>query len=142
MSKIDIQSVTVTLFEDLQIGISEESKSEFENYEKIYSCYYTPLSRYNYQQDFYDLLLNWRRAVKHLSSVAEIAMNPAYQKIIGMGEKVIPLLLRELEKQPDHLFWALKAITGADPISSSQQGNLNEMAQAWLKWAAENGYEW
>lgn len=45
----------------------------------------------------------------------EMAMHPAYQRIIGLGPEVAPLLLRELERQPDHWFWALKALTGADP---------------------------
>ena len=67
-------------------------------------------------------------------------MNPSYQKIIGMGEKVVPLILRELETRPNHWFWALKAITGADPIQSHQRGKISEMTKAWLSWARENGY--
>ena len=124
------------------LGISEESKLTVENYKEAYSHFYAPLSRYNFQSEFYNLLVNWRNEVRHSSFVAEIAMNPNYQKIIGMGEKVVPLLLQELERRPEHLFWALKAITGADPVQPHQRGKVRDMAQAWLLWASEKGYVW
>ena len=54
-------------------------------------------------------------------------MSPSYQRIIGLGSAVVPLLLRELERQPDHWFWALKAITGADPVPAASRGKLHEM---------------
>ena len=34
-----------------------------------------------------------------------------YQRIIGMGLPVVPLILEELEREPDQWFWALEAIT-------------------------------
>lgn len=142
MSKTAFQPINRIFSEDLMLGLSKESETSLENYKRIYFHYYVPLSRSTYQQEFYDLLLNWRGETRHLSLVADIAMHPSYQKIIGMGEKVVPLLLRELQKKPEHLFWALKAITGADPIQPSQRGKLKEMAQTWLTWATENGYQW
>lgn len=141
MSKTAFQPINRVFGDDLTIGLSRESETSLDNYKEIYLHYYFPLSRYNYQQEFYDLLLTWRKEVRHLSLVADIAMHPSYQKIIGMGEKAVPLLLAELKKKPEHLFWALKAITGADPIQPSQRGKLKEMAQAWFDWAAENGYQ-
>lgn len=43
-------------------------------------------------------------------------MHPAYQQIIGMGEKALPLILRDLRDRPTgHWFWALNAITGEEP---------------------------
>jgi hypothetical protein len=67
-------------------------------------------------------------------------MDPAYQQIIGMGPAVLPLLLDELAREPDHWFWALWAITGSDPVPSESRGKVGEMAQAWLKWGQEHGY--
>ena len=142
MSSIVFQPMNGVFCNELTIGLSKESEISLEQDREIYSHYYIPLSRYTYQQEFYDLLSSWKNEVRHLSTVAGIAMNPSYQKIIGMGEKVVPLLLNELNKEPNHLFWALKAITGADPIKPFQRGKLREMAQAWLNWAAENGYQW
>ncbi len=47
---------------------------------------------------------------------------------------MVPLILRELEQEPDHWFWALQAITGESSISlePAQQENLEEMAADWL----------
>jgi hypothetical protein len=69
-------------------------------------------------------------------------MLPAYQMIVGMGPAVIPLLLRELERQVDYWFWALQAITEEDPVPVESRGNWRAMAQAWLAWGKKRGYEW
>ena len=68
-----------------------------------------------------------------------LTIHPAYQQIIGMGPAVVPLLLRELEREVDHWFWALKAITGADPVPPASRGKVREMAEAWLRWGREQG---
>lgn len=86
---------------------------------------------------FKRLSASWRREVAHCSCVSEMAMHPAYQRIIGLGPAVVPLLLRELERRPDHWFWALKAITGADPVPPEDRGRVGKMTAAWLKWAKE-----
>jgi len=123
-------------------GMSAEAMVELKEYEKIYEHFNSPISRQNnFIQEFYNLAAKWREEVQYSSSIIEICMNPFYQKIIGMGEKVLPLILRELETRPDHWFWALKAITGADPIQPSQRGKISEMAKAWLNWAKENGHK-
>jgi hypothetical protein len=91
---------------------------------------------------FATLVEKWRSEIGPTSSITEMAMHPAYQQIIGMGPVVVPLLLRELEQRPDHWFWALKAITGADPVEAEHRGRIDEMAKAWLKWGREQGYDW
>jgi hypothetical protein len=91
---------------------------------------------------FLDLVAQWERAMGMLSLVQKMVMHPAYQRIIGMGQPVVPLILRELEREPDHWFWALEAITGANPVLPEQRGRLDEMAAAWLAWGRENGYGW
>ena len=53
-----------------------------------------------------------------------------------------PLLLRELERDPDHWFAALKAITGANPADPADRGRIDKLAAAWLKWGKEAGYQW
>jgi hypothetical protein len=55
---------------------------------------------------------------------------------------VVPLLLRELEREPDHWFRALYALTGANPVPEGSQGNVREMALAWLHWGRQQGYQW
>lgn len=68
-----------------------------------------------------------------------MVVNPSYQQIIGMGDNAIPLILHELDRQPDHWFWALHSITGADPVHEDCQGNISKMASAWIEWGRRNG---
>jgi len=84
----------------------------------------------------------WRRETAVISSSTELAMHPAYQQIIGMGPDAVPLILRELEQRPAHWFWALKAITGEDPVPAEDRGRVSRMARAWLDWAKRQGYAW
>jgi hypothetical protein len=89
---------------------------------------------------FADLTEQWRSETRLLSSTSDIAMHPAYQRTIGLGPQVIPLILAELQKQPDHWFWALKALTGENPVSVAERGRLPAMANAWLEWGRKNGW--
>jgi hypothetical protein len=91
---------------------------------------------------FETLASEWKEQVGGSSFVAEKTSHHAYQKIIEMGQVVVPFLLRELEQKPTHWFEALKAITGANPVQPEQRGRTKQMAQAWLKWGREQGYEW
>jgi hypothetical protein len=91
---------------------------------------------------FAELAETWRRETAVISSTTEMAMHPAYQQIIGMGPAAVPLILRELEERPAHWFWALKAITSADPVQPEDRGRLRQMTQAWLEWGKEHGYVW
>ncbi|QSJ20300.1 hypothetical protein JYQ62_17295 [Nostoc sp. UHCC 0702] len=91
---------------------------------------------------FLELAKQWRRETGMLSVISKISMHPAYQRIIGMGQPVVPLIMRELEREPDHWFWALSAITGANPVKAEQRGRLQQMAQAWIEWGKANGYRW
>lgn len=90
---------------------------------------------------FRDLANSWRNQTSLLSSVAKIAAHPAYQKIIGMGEDVVPLILSDLAQNgPDHWFWALAAITRENPITDGMAGNMEQMTEAWLTWGKHRGY--
>jgi hypothetical protein len=95
-----------------------------------------------WEQRFHDLVELWKRERGPYSSSAQLAQHPAYQQIIAMGPEVVPLLLRELERQPDHWFRALHALTGADPVAAENRGKVREMAAAWVRWGREQGYHW
>ena|SRR6266849_1684667 len=94
------------------------------------------------EQRFRDLVASWKRDRGPYSSSARLAEHPAYQQIVGMGPEVIPFLLRELEREPDHWFRALHALTGANPVPAASQGKVREMAAAWLRWGRDQGYRW
>lgn len=83
---------------------------------------------------FLEAARDWRDATRLTSSMTEIVSHPAYQRIIGMGRDVVPLLLRELARQPDHWFWALHSITGENPVPREHEGDLERMTDAWLRW--------
>jgi hypothetical protein len=92
------------------------------------------------ERKFQLLAKEWRDETSHLSSMTKLVMHPKYQNIIGLGPAVLPILFRELQKNPDHWFWALSAITEEDPTHPEDAGDLRKMTESWLKWAREKGY--
>jgi hypothetical protein len=102
----------------------------------------TPVSNADLEATFLQLSQQWRHETGMLSVVSKMVIHPAYQRIIGMGQPVIPLIFRELEREPDHWFWALQSITGENPVSVDRQGNITQMAAAWLEWGTAHGYRW
>ena len=86
---------------------------------------------------FQELAETWRRETGFFSFMQQRALHPAYQRIIGMGWVVVPLILRELQRQPDHWLWALQAITGEEPARGKD--TLRASADAWLNWGRERG---
>ncbi|MCI0486409.1 MAG: hypothetical protein L0229_07395 [Blastocatellia bacterium] len=87
---------------------------------------------------FNALAEQWHRETKLLSSATKMAMHPAYQKIIGMGAPVIPLILRDLERTRDHWLWALHVITDEDP--APPDSDFEQAVDAWLEWGRAHGY--
>ena len=69
-----------------------------------------------------------------------MVLHPAYQKIIGLGQQAIPLILKELEKEPRLWFWALRMLTRTDPVSENILGDLKAMQKAWLDWGRVNEF--
>ncbi|HWY86113.1 MAG TPA: hypothetical protein VNX28_05285 [Gemmataceae bacterium] len=96
----------------------------------------------DWEHRFSELVATWKRERGPHSSSARLAEHPAYQEIIRMGPEVVPLLLRELEREPDHWFRALHVLTGANPIPGESSGNVLKMAAAWLDWGRDQGYHW
>jgi len=92
--------------------------------------------------EFQQLAAEWQQSRRFMSSLtAMVALSP-YQKIIEMGDPAVPLLLAELEREPDHWFAALSAITGADPVAVEDRGRMDRMFEAWLSWGRAQGYSW
>jgi hypothetical protein len=91
---------------------------------------------------FRELAARWHAETAHLSATTAIAMHPAYQEIIGLGREAIPLVLARLEKKPGQWFWALRALTGIDPVPPQNRGRIPEMRDAWLTWGREQGFRW
>lgn len=89
------------------------------------------------------LLAGWRDQTAYLSSSTQISGHPAYQELIALGPEALPFLFRDLEQTRDgHLANALAALTGAHPVPADDRGNTRKVADAWLRWAGENGFRW
>jgi hypothetical protein len=100
----------------------------------------TPISDLaDLRERFQRLASEWKEPSRYLSNTAQMAMLKPYQRIIGMGWPVVPLLLEELQREPDQRFWALEGITGEDPVPPEAAGAVRRMAQAWIEWGSKPG---
>jgi hypothetical protein len=88
---------------------------------------------------FNELKDDWKSKTRHLSNTVQISLVFSYQKIIGMGPPVVPLILAELEQEPDHWFWALEAITEQNPVTERDAGDIEASARAWVQWGRQSG---
>jgi len=108
----------------------------------FYHYYDVPASRQAQSIEiiFKALAKAWYINTQFTSSATEMANNQYYQAIINIGSPAIPFILNDLEKEPDHWFWALKEITGQDPVKPDNMGNILGMTEDWLCWGRDNGY--
>ena len=84
--------------------------------------------------EFNYLVLNWRYEIRHISSIDMIIEHPLFKKIIKLGKKIIPLILKELIIEPSHLIIALAEITNENPIHPNHKGDLEKMTEDWIEW--------
>ena len=138
-------AMKISFYPGMQISdtaVGGESNELPRAYEAFVRDFFVPISRESLfpAMKFYRLKSQWEAETAFLSSLSDIAMHPAYQQIIGMGPTAIPLILSEMKIKRGHWFWALKSITGDDPVASSDKGNIKKMTQIWLRWGREQGY--
>ena len=91
------------------------------------------------RERFLRLASEWKDQSRYLSNTAQMAMLRPYQRIIGIGPPAVPLILEELQREPDHWFWALESITEQDPVPPEAAGKVRLMAQAWVQWGKRQG---
>jgi hypothetical protein len=89
---------------------------------------------------FRALATEWKAQVRVASTPTQMFVLPSYQRIIGLGPAAIPSILHELRREPNHWFWALAALSGENPVSARDVGNVAAMADSWLRWGRERGY--
>ena len=130
-----------SFFELNDIAVGQEGRLVTKAHKKFWEDYFVPISRETIPIfRFQYLKEKWKNGTAFYSSVSDIAMHPDYQQIIGMGTVAIYFILREMKENPDQWFWALKAITGEDPVKSEDRGDVKAMTKAWIKWGKENNY--
>jgi hypothetical protein len=89
------------------------------------------------RDEFTSLVEQWRRETQHLSQISKKVAHPAYMRIVGMGESVLPLLLEALRDRPTYWFVALKSIANVDPVPADS--NPLDAREAWLRWGRARG---
>lgn len=99
-----------------------------------------PVPKADLRARFDQLVAHWKAESLYLSNSARMARLESYQEIIAFGAAAVPLILAELQRQPDHWFKALETITGEDPVPSEARGKVGEMADAWIAWGKQQGY--
>src|SRR5258707_602126 len=67
-------------------------------------------------EEFNSHVQRWKKETRHFSSLSAMISHPSYRRIMGMGREGLPLLFRELNRQPEHWLVALSAMTGVDPV--------------------------
>ncbi|HLN28481.1 MAG TPA: hypothetical protein VK395_12135 [Gemmataceae bacterium] len=91
------------------------------------------------RQRFRERSALWKQKSRYLSNTAQMALLKPYQEIIGMGKPAVPLILEELQNEPDQWFWALEAITSENPVPPEAAGQVRLMAEAWINWGKQHG---
>ena len=89
---------------------------------------------------FQELADRWEEETIFLSNSERKNAHPAHQDIISLGESVAPLILERMRIQGGHWFEALQQITGEDPVSPADYGNIAAMQKSWLQWGEDHGY--
>ena len=89
---------------------------------------------------FQELADRWEEETLFLSNSEQVNAHPALQEIISMGQPTVPLILERMRYQGRHWFEALQQITGADPVSPADYGNIAAMQNSWLQWGEDHGY--
>lgn len=98
-----------------------------------------PRGRLGDLQDRFDhLKRKWIKECGHSSKLSTIVAKPGYQQIIDLGTDVVSIILRELQRRPNHWFVALETITGENPVERSSRGRMAAMTQAWLSWGKQS----
>jgi hypothetical protein len=104
---------------------------------------FNPVTSYRLPTELQFLMLanKWKQDNVFESSPWRMAAHPAYQRIIGMGQRAVPLILQDLAREADFWFEALVAITDEQPVPLEHAGDMEAMRQDWLRWGRINGYD-
>jgi len=92
------------------------------------------------EEEFAELANRWHDETDFLSSPSSITSNYGYLQIISMGEKVIPMILKDLKERGGLWYPALQVLSREDPVLREMWGDVEQMKRAWLQWGRERGY--
>jgi len=90
------------------------------------------------ERDFRRYADLWWQETRILSSIHAKIFNPYYQRIIGMGQTVLPFIFSELRDRGGQWYWALECFLGENPAANAE--TLPESKRIWLEYAGEHNY--
>ena len=118
--------------------LSENNVLSWRKLAEILGMSKTTLCGQDLERHFNDLSEKWKSETAHHSVMSNIILHRSYQEIIGLGRDALPLILRKLSTEPNHWFWALRAISGEDPVPAGDIGKFDAMRNAWLNWGRDH----
>jgi hypothetical protein len=101
-------------------------------------------SREDTESSFRRLESQWKADTQFLSDPGKIMAHPAMRTIIARGDRVVPIILRDLQAKSSLLVWALPEITGENLCPPKIEGgfrkwDVNAQTNAWLQWGRDKG---
>lgn len=87
---------------------------------------------------FEDLKREWLADTSMLSSPRLKYDNENYKEIIKLDSFVLPSIIEDLRENNNDWLFALRTITGIDPVPKEHQGDFELMKEDWLSWAEKN----
>jgi hypothetical protein len=77
----------------------------------------------------------WQNETRFLSSTQAMKKNKNFQKIVKLGQNVVPCIIDQLREEPSFIVMALRAITGTCPeIPEKHLGHILEISNDWIEW--------
>jgi hypothetical protein len=87
----------------------------------------------NIEDVFNELYTQWREKTKFHSYIGS-STDVYHEKIIQLGWRAVPFIIKKLKEEPTHLFIALSRITGENPVKKENMGKVRKMAEDWIQW--------
>jgi hypothetical protein len=107
---------------------------------RVESMEAVPESAEDFARRFAALTARWKEETRFSSKIKSRLEHPAFREVVAMGERAVPLILADLEKNGGFGFLALEKIIGVDPVPKEIYGNHDEMAAAWIAWGRDQGH--
>lgn len=95
---------------------------------------------YDLYLEFRRLADKWEEETRGYAFRSRAVQHVEHQQIVDLGEQVIPWMLEDFAAGKGDWFYALRLLTGADPIKEEERGYVPRMRAAWLEWGRQHGW--
>lgn len=95
-------------------------------------------------ETFKQMAHSLERLTAHLSLSNQVRKFPAYRNLLAAGESVRPFIidmLRDGDRWPVWFMLLRELTPDMNPVSKEDKGNLEKMAQAWIRLAEVKGWK-